>query len=70
MTTVWMNDIRRARMCSRGARDFFVRHDLDWNAFLKEGIDAEALWNTGDPMAQEVVRVAREREEEEHGRKQ
>lgn len=69
MTTVWMSDIRRARMCSRGARDFFVRHGLDWNKFLHEGIPAEELWNTGDPMAQEVVRVAQEREESDNGRK-
>ena len=70
MTKVFMSDVRRARMCSKGARDFFARHGLDWSAFLREGIDAEALWGTGDPMAQEVVQVAREREEEEHGRKQ
>lgn len=65
-----MSDVRRARMCSRGARDFFVRHGLDWSAFLREGIDEELLLNTGDPMARAVVQVAREREEKEHGRKQ
>lgn len=65
-----MSDIRRAHMCSKGSRDFFVRHGLDWSAFLQEGIDAEILLGTGDPMAQVVVQVAREREEEEHGRKQ
>lgn len=70
MTKVFMSDVRRARMCSKGSRDFFVRHGLDWSTFLREGIDAELLLGTGDPMAQAVVQVAREREEEGHGRKQ
>lgn len=53
-----MEHIRQARMCSRGTRDFFKRHDLDWDAFLKEGIDEELLLATGDTMARQVVEVA------------
>jgi hypothetical protein len=56
---VKMVHLRKARMCSRGARAFFVRHNLDWDAFLREGVPAEALAETGDAMALEVVEVAR-----------
>lgn len=55
---VKMSHIREAKMCSRGARAFFERHELDWQAFLNEGIDAEKLKATGDFMAFEVVKVA------------
>lgn len=53
-----MEHIRLARMCSRGTRDFFKRHNLDWDEFLREGIDEEKLLATGDEMARQVVEVA------------
>ena len=56
-----MSHVRKARMCSRGARAFFERHGLDWQAFLREGIQAERLEATGDAMAMKVVEVARGR---------
>lgn len=56
-----MQDVRRAKMCSRGAREFFRRHDLDWAMFLKEGLPAEVIEATGDAMALKVVEVARGR---------
>lgn len=58
---ITMNDIRAAKMCARGTRAFFQRHGLDWTDFLKNGIPAEKLAATGDPMALQVVEVARER---------
>lgn len=58
---VKMVHIRQAKMCSRGARVFFGRHDLNWGAFLKEGIPAERLEATGDAMAIRVAGVARGR---------
>lgn len=58
---VTMRDVRAAKMCSRGARLFFIKHDLDWFAFLKEGIDADTVLQTGDAMAARVVEVARGR---------
>lgn len=58
---VRMSDVRKAKMCSRGAREFFRRHQLDWNEFIKHGISAEKLETTGDAMAMKVVEVARGR---------
>lgn len=58
---VRMEHIRAARMCSRGARAFFARHNLDWQTFLKDGLPAEVIAATGDAMALQVVEVARGR---------
>lgn len=60
---VRMEHIRAAKMCSRGARDFFNRHNLDWSKFLKEGIPATELEATGDTMAITVAEVARGRQQ-------
>lgn len=59
MTTVTMKHIRKAKMCSGGTRDFFKRHGMDWNKFLSEGLPEEDFIATGDAMAMEVVKVAR-----------
>lgn len=58
---VTMRDIRAARQCSRGTRAFFIRHGLDFNDFLTNGIPAEKLEATGDHMALRVCEVARGR---------
>ena len=57
-TIVRMAHVRQAKMCSSGAREFFARHGLNWQDFLKNGIDAETLRATGDAMALQVVKVA------------
>jgi hypothetical protein len=61
--TIFMRDIRRAKMCSRGARDWFALHNLDWSAFLKSGIESDVLIETGCPMALKVVEAANGRQE-------
>lgn len=58
---VTMKDIRACKMCSGGTRDFFVRHNMDWNKFLSEGLPEEDFIATGDAMAMQVVKKARER---------
>jgi hypothetical protein len=61
---VSMRHVRQAAMCSRGARAFFRRHGLDWDTFLREGLDADVIRATGDAMAIRVAEIA----EAEHGR--
>lgn len=56
---VTVRDVRAARMCIRGSRQFFIRHGLDWDDFLKNGIPGRVLADTGDAMALKVVEVAR-----------
>lgn len=59
MTIVRMEHIRKADLCSEGARRFWKKHNLDWSDFLANGIDAEILLATGDAQAALVVEVAR-----------
>jgi len=61
---IYMSDIRKAKMCSQGTRAFFLARGLDFQDFLKNGLDEEILVQTGDAMALQVVEVAR------NGRKQ
>lgn len=61
---VYMQDVRNAKMCAKGARSFFISHNLDFQDFLKNGIDSKLLLATNDTMALQVVEVA------ENGRKQ
>lgn len=56
---IYMSDIRKANMCSKGTRVFFLQQGWDFQDFLKNGIDAEKFIKTGDAMALQVVEVAR-----------
>ena len=58
---VTMQDVRMAKMCSKGTRAFFMRHNLDWQTFLEKGLPVEVIEATGDGMALKVVEVARGR---------
>ena len=62
MTRVTLQDLRASRLCFQGARPWFRRHGLDWQAFLREGLDAEVLAATGDALALRVIAVAEARE--------
>ncbi len=55
---ITMADIRRIHFCSKGARDFFNRHNLDWNEFVKNGLPEEVILATKDQMAIGVVEAA------------
>lgn len=69
MTQVIVRDLRAARLCLQGARGWFARHGLDWQAFLREGVDAEGLAATGDALALRVIAEAERRlaREQSHG---
>lgn len=58
---VRMEHVRAAHMCSRGARAFMQRHNLNWDVFLKDGLPADVVEATKDAMALAVVEVARGR---------
>lgn len=47
--------IRSAGGCAWGARHFFNRYQLDFKSFLKNGVSAETLINTGDALAIDIV---------------
>lgn len=50
----------RPGYCHRQARAFFLQHGLDWQAFLRDGIDDELLVATEDALAIKLVEHARE----------
>lgn len=54
-----MEHVRKAANCSRGAREFFARHNLDWSDFLTNGIEVEKLEKIDDAMAKAVIEVAK-----------
>ena len=54
-------DLRACRFCSRGARDWFVRHELSYLEFVQHGLPAETLLATGDALAERVVDQAKKR---------
>lgn len=60
MTKVYFKHLRRAGICSEGARRFWKRHELNWTDFLTNGIDAERLEATKDAQALRVVEIARD----------
>jgi len=53
-----------AQLCSRGARQWFALHKLDYTEFVCRGIPASRLEALHDALADKVVRVAREELEE------
>lgn len=55
---VRMEHVRRVGYCSSGVRTFFERHGLDYPGFLRDGIPAERLAETGDGMAMTVIEEA------------
>jgi hypothetical protein len=52
--------VRSAKLCLRGARDFFARYDLDYGSFLSDGVPASVLEGIGDPLGLRAVTAARE----------
>jgi len=57
--------LRQAKMCSRGARQFFIRHGLNYTDFVKNGIEEKHLLNTEDQMAKDLVDIANGRKQQE-----
>jgi hypothetical protein len=53
---IYLSDIRKVAMCSKGSRKFFERHSLSWGDFIKHGVDIEIIKNTNDAMAEKVVK--------------
>ena len=61
---IYMSDLRKAKMCARGSRAFFLSQGWDWKDFLENGIDLEKVEKANDAMAQQVVEYVK------NGRKQ
>lgn len=58
---VTISDVRKSGHCASGAREFFEAQGLDFRAFLRDGVKASTLLETGDARALQVVNRTRER---------
>lgn len=58
---ITINDVRRTGHCVRGIKRWFEGHNLDFDRFLRRGVEAETLLATGDALAIQVVTAVRER---------
>ena len=56
---VFMPDVRAEKVCAAAAREFWQRQEWDWTDFLTNGIEADKLAATGDPVAIQVAERAR-----------
>lgn len=54
---IYMSDLRKAKMCARGSRAFFLEQGWDFQDFLRNGIDIEKVRATKDVMALQVVEM-------------
>lgn len=52
---ITINDVTAAGHCAKGARRWFEGHGFDFRDFLKRGIRASRLLETGDALARRVV---------------
>jgi hypothetical protein len=52
---------KRHGFCRGGARAWFRSHGLDWNDFVRNGIEEEKLLAVGDAFAIATVKWAHER---------
>lgn len=55
---VYMRHLRALDYCARGSRKFFKRHGFDWADFLRNGIEPDKFYKTGDSMAIKAAQLA------------
>ena len=57
---ITMQDMRRVGFCSSVVEMFFDRQGLDYLAFLRDGIPAQVLLDTGSVFARKCVAAAQQ----------
>lgn len=53
-----MYHARKAGYCSEGLRRFAISHNIDWAAFLKDGIKSEDLAEIDDAQVKRLIQIA------------
>ena len=51
--------IRQAKICMKGARDWFELHGIPWSEVVSDGVAVERLEATGDFLADPVIKAAK-----------
>lgn len=58
-------DLEALGYCRKGTRQFFSRHELNWQLMLQGGLPVEHLHGIDDAMAHAAIEQATARTEEE-----
>lgn len=56
MTRIMPQDVQRAGYCLAGSKKWFERHEIDFRAFIREGVEVSRL-PADDAMVQHVLKV-------------
>ncbi|WP_347461005.1 hypothetical protein ABEF79_06100 [Acinetobacter sp. ANC 7454] len=56
---IYFEDRKLVGFCRSGLEKFFIQQGWDWQAFLKNGRDAQDFLNTGDAMAIQLVNAVK-----------
>lgn len=62
---VTIDHVIEAKLCTRGARQWFARNNLDFRQFLTSGMPASVIEGTGDDLGRTVAAIARAHAAEE-----
>ena len=65
MTKITVRDALRAGICVRGQKRFFASHGLDFQQFVKQGLEADSLKHIADLNLERAKAFAEQRESEE-----
>lgn len=60
MILLHIKHIHQGGYCSRGARTWAARHNINYTQFVLHGIDVEIIERIGDAFALHVCQLARE----------
>lgn len=60
---VRIEHVRKAGLCTRGARQWFRMRALDYMQFLKDGLPISRIEAVGDSLSAKVCAAAREEHE-------
>lgn len=62
MTIVTTKDTRALQYCNKGVRAFCQQHNIDYQNFIKNGIEETDLLKTNDVMAIKLIEHAKSKE--------
>jgi len=62
-----VKSITRQGYCAKGIRKWFETNDLDWQDFLKNGIDESKVLKINDAMSNKLVNEVRNLNRESNG---
>lgn len=60
MIKLHIRHIHQGGYCSRGARTWAERHNINYTEFVLHGIDVEVIEKVGDAFAMHVCKLARD----------